>query len=292
MKPVNLPYLSFRPDRFRGLRFLIVEDNHSIARLISDTLKAAGARDSFVAENGERAIELLASRQPDIIIADWKMPVMDGIEMCRAIRQAAVTPNPRVPNPRIPIVMLTGRNSSEDILLTCNAGINEFVVKPFSPATLLSRIETLLSRPCNFVTNAAYVGPDRRRRVELDYTGAMRRVEDPKAVKHPVQREDIRETIYGEVENLRSVLTARREMNREAIKMTLVVLEQNIYRARQLRDRSIQRAAEELLDYLTSIGPSSTESQRIDVCLESVTAFCSLLKMSAASETPDQRHRA
>jgi two-component system chemotaxis response regulator CheY len=289
---VNLPQLSFRPDRFRGLRFLIVQDNHSIARLVSDILQAAGARDSFVAQNGKSAIELLALRQPDIIIADWKMSVMDGLEMCRVIRQAAVTPNPMVPNPRIPIVMLTDRNSTEDILTERNSGINEFVVKPFSPASLLSRIEMLLSRPRNFVTNAAYIGPDRRRRVELDYTGALRRMEDPKPVKHAAQREDIRETIYAEVENLRSVLTSRREMNREAIKMTLVVLEQNIYRTRQLRDRSIQRAAEELLDYLTSIGPSSTESQRIDAYLESVTAFCSLLKMSAASETPDQRHRA
>ena len=276
-----LPQLTFCPDRFSNLRFLIVEDNYPAGRLICDVLRAAGAKEAFTAPNGQCALELLSFRRPDVIVTDWKMPVMDGIEMSQIIRRAVITPDSMIPDPRVPIVMLTGRHAMEDIVLARNVGINEFVIKPLSPASLLSRIETTLRRPRGFMTGAGYVGPDRRRKLELYYCGELRRIEDPKPVKNSVRRDDIREIIYAEMEDMRTVLTTRREMNREAINMTLVVLEQSIYRARQLRDLSIQRAAEELLDYLQSLGTTTTESQRIDAYLESINAFCSLLVMSA-----------
>jgi CheY-like chemotaxis protein len=281
---VQLPEISFKANRLGNQRFLVVDDNYPTARIVVDILKAAGAKSASAVTDGRRAIQALPYRRPDVIITDWTMPVMNGIEMVREIRKAALVPDPRVPNPRVPIIMLTGRRSVDDIEEARTAGVNEFVIKPFSPASLLSRIEMLQAKPRAFVTQPHYVGPDRRRRVEPEYAGALRRLGDPRPLRNAARKAGVRETIYSELDNLRTLLTTRKSMNRELLKMALHVIEQNVYRARQIRDPNIQQAAQDLLNYLQSIQANTGDGAKIDAYLESVCAFCSVLEVSGSGE--------
>ena len=115
------------------------------------------------------AVGLFAIAIPYLPGAAWfgfeplSMPVMGGLELTRSIRRAAVHPDRRVPNPQVPVVIITGHRSEADVQQARRAGVNEFVIKPFTPAGLLSRIQLVLMRPRPFVVSEDYIGPDRRR---------------------------------------------------------------------------------------------------------------------------------
>lgn len=158
-----------------GLKILVAEDHAVTARLIGDVLRAAGMPKVEVARDGLAARQKLMVWDPDILFTDWNMPDMDGLELTRSIRAAAVKPDKRVPNPRVPIIMLTATRSQRDVEVARLAGVNEFVIKPFTAASVLARIELVLTRPREFIISDVYVGPDRRRRAGDGYAGPKRR---------------------------------------------------------------------------------------------------------------------
>ncbi len=274
---------SLSPAQVEKTTFLIVEDNYSVSRIIVDVLRASGAKRIYTAQNGRAAMAQIALRCPDVLITDWVMPNLDGIEITRRIRQAAIEPSRQIPNPKIPIIVLTGKNSILDISVARDAGVNEFVIKPFTPSTLLSRIDAVLNRPRPFVVNGRYIGPDRRRKIELDYCGRLKRESDVKTVA-PGQRAPIRATLVSELDTIRSVLHDRKRMNREALKMTLRVLENTVYRARQIGDKTIQQGAEDVLRYLQSLDPMASDATRLEAFFESVSALCQIASSPSASK--------
>jgi CheY-like chemotaxis protein len=147
-----------------GMRILVVEDNLNSAALIKQMLLAAGALEIVVASNGADARPILSSFKPDVLVTDRRMPVEDGIALITAVRQAARTPNAGVPNPAMPIVVVSGDCAPGAVREALGAGIDAFVVKPFSFDSLIKRVERAGKRTSNFVVDAGYVGPDRRRR--------------------------------------------------------------------------------------------------------------------------------
>ena len=134
------------------------------------------------------------------------------------------------------------------------AGVNEFVIKPFTPAGLLSRIQLVLQKPRPFIVSADYIGPDRRRRVELSYSGPLRRTSDPDEVVDEIERAATRETISVELEALRALVAARGGVDRDTLKMTYRVMQHTSFRARQVRDRIVQRASALLMEYVDAMG--------------------------------------
>lgn len=250
----TLPNSNLRPGDLSGLKVLVVDDHVNTQRLISDVLRAGGVGAVETAADGQIAREYLRHFNPDIVFTDGKMPVMDGLQFAQSVRRAAVHPDPKVPNPQVPIIMVTGLRSEQDVNLARRAGINEFVIKPFTPAALLSRIQLVLRKPREFIISEAYVGPDRRRKVELNYSGPLRRKADPAEVADLDERAATRETIWIELEAMSRLIAGRGGLDRSLQRMTYRVMQHTRFRARQVRDQSIEQACEPLIDYVEAMG--------------------------------------
>jgi len=250
----HLPSANLKADDLSGLKVLVVDDHANTVRLIVDVLRAAGVGGVYAASEGVSARHALARQEPDVIFTDWRMPLMDGLELTRSIRQAAVARDPTVPNPAIPVIMVTGHRNASEVEIAREAGVNEFVMKPFTPAALLSRLQAVLTQPRSFIVSANYLGPDRRRKAEISYAGPLRRTSDPDEVVDVVERRAARETISVELEAMRRLIVARGGVDRATLQMTYRVMQHTRFRARQVRDKMLERATDDLLAYAAEVG--------------------------------------
>ncbi|MBI3977255.1 MAG: response regulator transcription factor [Chloroflexi bacterium] len=116
-------------------RLLVVDDEPAILTLLTSVLSREGY-DVETASNGAQAIARLYEREPDLVILDVRLPDLDGIAVCRTIRQTS----------RVPIIMLTALRNEQDIVGGLNAGADDYVTKPFSPGELVARIRAALRR--------------------------------------------------------------------------------------------------------------------------------------------------
>ena len=117
------------------MKILIVDDSSTMRRIIINTLSRIGYSDVVEAEHGKTGLEKLGQGRVEMIITDWNMPEMDGLEFVTTVRAS---------NPSIPILMVTTNAAKEDIVAALQAGVNNYVVKPFTPDTLKEKIESLL----------------------------------------------------------------------------------------------------------------------------------------------------
>jgi CheY-like chemotaxis protein len=250
-----LPNSNLQPEDLSGLTVLVVDDHVNTQRLMRDVLQAGGVGRVETAGDGQRAREALLMVQPDIIFTDGEMPVMNGVEMCRSIRRAAVIPDPKVPDPKVPIIMVTSARSERDVRVARLAGINEFVLKPFTPAALLSRIQLVLRKPREFIVSDSYVGPDRRRKLELNYSGPLRRGADgADTVTDSFELEVTRGTIRVELEAMRKLIAARGGVDRALARMAYRVMQHTRFRAQQVSDRPLEQRAEALIRQVDAEG--------------------------------------
>ncbi|MDO8379707.1 response regulator [Phenylobacterium sp.] len=278
-----LPSSNLTPDDLSGLKIMVVDDHSNTLRLITDVLRAGGVGEVFTATDGVRARELLRHRCPHMIFTDCKMPVMDGLELVRSIRRAAIFPDPLVPDPEVPVIMVTGQRSERDVQIARLAGVNEFVIKPFTPAAILSRIQLVLRRPRPFIVSEAYVGPDRRRKVELNYSGPLRRTCDPDEVADEVEREVARETISVELEAMRRLISARGGVDRSTLQMIYRVMQHTSFRARQVRDKTVERASQSMITYVDAMGgPDACDPAVIEIHFDAIRNLLSQTEMDPA----------
>jgi two-component system, OmpR family, phosphate regulon response regulator PhoB len=117
---------------------LIVEDETALVELLRYNLEQSGFRVS-VAYDGEEALASVQEDVPDLILLDWMLPLMSGIEVCRQLRRQTITAN-------LPIIMLTARGEEGDRVRGLDAGADDYVSKPFSPTELVARIRAVLRR--------------------------------------------------------------------------------------------------------------------------------------------------
>jgi CheY-like chemotaxis protein len=156
--------------RFDRLKILVVDDNAHMRKLVVTILQAFGAVQIFEAADGERALVLLRDANPDVIILDWMMEGMSGLDFAREIRTS-----PNTPNPFVPIIMLTGHTAIDHVRQARDAGVNEFLAKPVSVKAILTRLIAVIEHPRPYVRTKAYFGPCRRRRSPEEYHGPERR---------------------------------------------------------------------------------------------------------------------
>jgi two-component system, chemotaxis family, chemotaxis protein CheY len=145
-------------DYLSAVKILIVEDQLFIRAMIHQLLGAFGARDIHDASDGKEAWEKMSVIEPDIIIVDWEMTPVNGLQFTRRIRT-----DPESPNPYIPIIMLSGHSEVSRVNKARDAGVTEFVVKPIAAKSLFNRIVNVINRPRSFIKIGKYFGPDRRR---------------------------------------------------------------------------------------------------------------------------------
>jgi two-component system chemotaxis response regulator CheY len=155
---------------FSRLRFLVVDDNAHMRRIVRTLLHGFGVREVHEAEDGAAGLDAVNNFAPDVIITDWAMPVFDGLELTQMIRQQDSKGNPYVA-----IIMLTGHSERKRVMAARDAGVTEFLAKPISAKGLYHRIVSVVANPRPFVKTKTYFGPDRRRTANPNYTGPERR---------------------------------------------------------------------------------------------------------------------
>jgi two-component system chemotaxis response regulator CheY len=117
------------------MRFLIVDDSATMRRIVINSLQRVGFSDFVEASDGVEALERFDD-SVDFVITDWTMPNMTGIEFTRALRANEQR--------QVPILMVTTRSVREDILQAVEAGVDNYVVKPFTPKVLKEKIDLLI----------------------------------------------------------------------------------------------------------------------------------------------------
>jgi two-component system, OmpR family, phosphate regulon response regulator PhoB len=117
---------------------LIVEDEMPLVMLLRYNLEKEGFQVCEAAD-GEEALVQIAERKPDVVLLDWMLPLVSGIEVCRRIRRA---PETRA----LPVIMLTARGEEGDRVRGLDSGADDYVVKPFSPSELVARLRAVIRR--------------------------------------------------------------------------------------------------------------------------------------------------
>lgn len=116
---------------------ITVDDSSTMRRIIKNTLMKIGFSNILEAGHGIEALEVLAKNKVDLIITDWNMPEMDGLTFVKALRAKSEYKE-------IPILMVTTEAAKEDILTALRSGVNNYIVKPFTPETLQEKVFKLL----------------------------------------------------------------------------------------------------------------------------------------------------
>ena len=117
---------------------LVVEDEPAQREVLAYNLAAEGFRVQQ-ADNGEEALLIVAEETPDLIVLDWMLPSVSGIEVCRRLKSRADTKN-------VPIIMLSARSEETDLVRGLETGADDYIVKPYSVAELMARVRTQLRR--------------------------------------------------------------------------------------------------------------------------------------------------
>lgn len=120
------------------MRFLVVDDSSTMRRIIINTLNKLGHQDIVEAANGREGIDRLTDGPVDLVITDWNMPEMNGIEFIRSLRASEGTR-------QLPVLMVTTNAAQDDIVEALRAGVNNYVVKPFTPDTIREKIDAVLA---------------------------------------------------------------------------------------------------------------------------------------------------
>jgi len=155
----------------KALRLLIVDDNRHAAEIVKSILTSVGAQEVSETATAERAFKLMREEPFDLVVLDQNLGKGDeGIQLVHRIRN-----DPASPNPYIPILMLTGYTEQRRVKAARDAGVTEFLSKPFTITGLLRRMEALIHQPRPFVRSEDYFGPDRRRKADPEYKGPERR---------------------------------------------------------------------------------------------------------------------
>jgi two-component system, chemotaxis family, chemotaxis protein CheY len=156
-----------------SLQVLLVDDNPHMRSIVVTILKGVGVKSLREASHGAEALQALRDFPADLAIVDFNMQPLDGVQFTRLVRNAKDSPNPY-----LPIIMMTGHAERSRVMEARNAGVTEFVVKPVTAKSVLSRIQAVIFKPRPFVRTDDYFGPCRRRLKDERYAGPFRRSED------------------------------------------------------------------------------------------------------------------
>lgn len=153
-------------------RVLIVDSSPASARMLGELMKEVGARQPAYASQTERAFELAADFEPQVVFVDLEGPQLDGVELTHRIRRSGLSAR------KSPVVITAFQPREGAIRAARDAGAHEFLVKPFTAGHLFKRIENVTLKPRLWVEARHYVGPDRRRFNAGEFAGQRKRRSD------------------------------------------------------------------------------------------------------------------
>ncbi len=121
------------------MKILVVDDFSTMRRIVRNLLRDLGFTNTFEADDGKTALPMLKEGNYDFLVTDWNMPGMTGIDLLKAVRA-----DPKLVN--LPVLMVTAEAKREQIILAAQTGVNGYVIKPFTAATLREKIEKIFER--------------------------------------------------------------------------------------------------------------------------------------------------
>jgi DNA-binding response OmpR family regulator len=264
------------PSKFAALTILVVDDNPHHRAIVSEILRAAGVTRILTASTSEEALQELRMWQPRVVILDWAIAPMDGIELTKLIRK-----NGAGIDRTVPIVMLTARNTVADVEVARKAGVHEYAIKPVSSGGLLARIEAAALRPRRFIDSPVYVGPCRRRKMLEQYIGPKRRLADP------VGEETQKAMATSSVARI-SELTKNFDPNdRNQVRAVFSSAKDAKTVAMEIGDHPLDRSADSLVRYIEGMG--ATERLDPEIVQTHVDALNQLVALpNGQSEAREQ----
>ncbi|SHE23163.1 chemotaxis response regulator CheY [methanotrophic endosymbiont of Bathymodiolus puteoserpentis (Logatchev)] len=123
----------------KNMKILVVDDFSTMRRIVRNLLRDLGFTNTFEADDGKTALPMLQGGSYDFLVTDWNMPGMTGIDLLKAVRA-----DPKLVN--LPVLMVTAEAKREQIILAAQTGVNGYVIKPFTAATLREKIEKIFER--------------------------------------------------------------------------------------------------------------------------------------------------
>jgi CheY-like chemotaxis protein len=153
-------------------RVLVVDPNPAASRLLADLMRAAGAREVLFEADERPALELAEGIGPSIIFVERSGPKLDGESFTRRLRRSDFACR------RAPVIMVTADATANTIKGARDAGVHEFLRKPFTAGDLMKRLEAVSLKPRDWIEAVQYVGPDRRRFNSAEYKGERKRRSD------------------------------------------------------------------------------------------------------------------
>ncbi len=158
--------------RFENTSVLLIDNHPAMIDLIRKVLQTFGVKRILTQMDGSKGLETFIRERPDLVILDYDLLSIDGMEFTAIVRNGTI-------NPYVPIIFMTSLSSEDCIVAARDSGITEFLKKPFTAESLYQRIVSVIEHPRSFIHSAGFIGPDRRRREDNGgYTGEDRREED------------------------------------------------------------------------------------------------------------------
>src|SRR6185437_1962179 len=145
----------------QGLDILIVDGNAFMRRLTRTMLMNLGVRSVTEAVDGLTALDMIRDNDPDVVLLEWDIPLLDGMELMRIVRSPGV-----FPRPNIPIIMLTDRAHRSSVHEALRLGAHEYLIKPVSPKALRDRLMSIVSKPREMMQLGENYVPEPRTRSE------------------------------------------------------------------------------------------------------------------------------
>ncbi|MDI7776112.1 response regulator [Asticcacaulis sp. EMRT-3] len=260
-----------------GVTVLVVEDHDATRRLVMELLRASGFVNLYFARHAEEAVVMMQAHAPDLLIVDWGLPGMSGIDLVTEVRHAALNGDTRFANPHMPIIMLTARQRVRDVDQAHRAGVTEFVVKPFSANSLLRAISKALLRKARNITPMT---AGTRRKAALfpglgQRTGDMaaappsgRKPQKPPSARR-LKSEALKMQALEEMSSLRQLMQTSGTINPKALNMVVTRLIDTQTAAHDARMRLIEHAAASLNTYVRLFGDRA-ETDVLDVHLDAL----------------------
>lgn len=144
--------------QFDALKVLIVDDEHTMRRVTRSLLQTIGVKNIRDACDGRAGLETLCSWGPDVVVLDWKMPNLSGLDFVRRVRSPK-----EFPYPDVPIVMLTAFGERSRVMEAVELGVNEFLLKPVSSKALHARLISILTKPRRMMKKGQHYVPEPRK---------------------------------------------------------------------------------------------------------------------------------
>jgi CheY-like chemotaxis protein len=168
-------------------RIVILDPNPAPARLLADLLKGIGAREVVIESAEDRAFQSIRDLEPGLVFTERTGAKVDGESFVRRLRKSSLACR------RVPVIMVTSEATATSIKGARDAGVHEFLRKPFTANDLFRRVENVALKPRDWIEGMTYIGPDRRRFNSGEYAGPRKRKHDepvagPAAIKDQAMR--------------------------------------------------------------------------------------------------------